>query len=105
MGLQGPQGVAGVNGVSGYERAIGDTGALQLAGSVSSYVIAVCPAGKKAIGGGHEFASISAQQLNVTMSAPYENGSSGWRVVFRNGSVNPLSNVQVKAHAICISAQ
>jgi hypothetical protein len=107
-GLTGPaglQGPAGSNGVSGYERVIGDSGALPLGAGISSYVIAPCPAGKKAIAGGHELTSISAQGLNVTMSAPYENGVSGWRVSFRNGTTNSMSNVQVKAHVTCAFVQ
>jgi len=104
-GPAGPQGPAGSNGISGYERVIGDSGALQIGAGISSYVLATCPAGKKAIAGGHELTSIGAQGLNVTMSAPYENGVSGWRVSFRNGTTNSMSNVQVKAHVTCAFVQ
>ena len=107
-GLPGPagsQGLPGSNGVSGYERVVGDSGTLQIGAGVSSYVIAACPVGKRAVAGGHELASLGAHGLNVTMSAPYENGMSGWRVSFRNGTTTPMSNVQVKAHVTCAFVQ
>ena len=59
-------------GISGYERFVSDSGTLQMNPGVSSFVTAVCPAGKRVIAGGHELASSASQQLNVTMSAPFE---------------------------------
>ena len=72
---------------------------------VSSFVAAVCPAGKRVVGGGHELASSSSQQLSVTMSAPFESTVSGWRVNFRNSLNAGLTNVQVRVYAICAIVQ
>ena len=106
IGPAGPEGAAGAAGVSGYERIVGDTGTLQMPLGSSSFIMAACPAGKRVIAGGHELASSASQQLNVTMSAPYEsNGVTGWRVNFRNGLNSTLSNVQVRSYAICATVQ
>jgi hypothetical protein len=102
MGPIGPAGPQGAPGISAYERVVGDSGTLQMNPGVSSFVTAACPAGKRVIAGGHELASSSSQQLGVTMSAPYEsNVASGWRVNFRNSLNAQLTNVQVRAYAIC----
>jgi Collagen triple helix repeat (20 copies) len=113
-GQQGPQGIQGVqgvqgftgpqgpSGVSGYERVTVDTGAFNLAFQVQSFVLAPCPAGKRPLGGGYELVGTAAQTgLAVLMSGPYDNGTSGWRVSFRNASSNGLSNVQVRAYVVC----
>jgi hypothetical protein len=106
IGPAGPQGLAGADGISGFERVVGDSGTLQMGAGISSYVVAVCPAGKRPIAGGHELVSIGSQQLNVTMSAPYETiAAVGWRVSFRNGTTNSLTNVQVRAHVVCAVLQ
>ena len=102
IGLAGPQGAPGI---SGYERIFGDTGTLQMNVGVSSFVTAVCPAGKRVVGGGHELASSSSQQLSVTMSAPFESTVSGWRVNFRNSLNAGLTNVQVRVYAVCAIVQ
>ena len=72
---------------------------------VSSFVTAACPAGKRVIAGGHELASSASQQLNVTMSAPFEGTVSGWRVNFRNSFSAGLTNVQVRVYAVCAIVQ
>ena len=105
MGPQGPQGLAGTNGVSGYEKVVADSGPFSIGPSISSWIVAACPAGKKPVGGGYELIGTSAQQLSVTMSAPHENGAIGWRVNFRNGTATNLNSVQVKAHVVCALVQ
>ena len=105
IGPIGPAGPQGAPGISGYERIFGDTGTLQMNVGVSSFVTAVCPAGKRVVGGGHELASSSSQQLSVTMSAPFESTVSGWRVNFRNSLNAGLTNVQVRVYAICAIVQ
>ena len=72
MGPIGPAGTQGAAGISAYERLVSDSGTLQMNPGVSSFVTAVCPAGKRVIAGGHELASSASQQLGVTMSAPFE---------------------------------
>jgi hypothetical protein len=102
MGPIGPSGPQGSPGISGYERVVGDSGTLSMNPGVSSFVTAVCPTGKRVLGGGHELASSSSQQLGVTMSAAFESTVlAGWRVNFRNSLNTALTNVQVRAYVIC----
>jgi hypothetical protein len=106
MGPIGPAGPQGTAGLSGYERVVGDSGTLSMNPGVSSFVTAVCPTGKRVVGGGHELASSSSQQLGVTMSAPFESTvMSGWRVNFRNSLNAALTNVQVRANVVCALVQ
>lgn len=111
QGLQGPQGLTGLQGpqgapgVSAYEKVLADSGPFSLGLGVSSWLAAGCPAGKKVISGGYELVGSSAPSLQITLSAPYENGVSGWRVNFRNGTPSGLSNLQVKVHAVCATVQ
>ena len=105
QGFVGPQGPQGQAGVSGYEKIVADSGPFSLGAGISSWIVANCPAGKRPVGGGHELVGTSTQQLNVTMSAPYENGGIGWRVNFRNGTLGAMNNLQVKAHVICAVVQ
>ena len=71
---------------------------------VSSFVTAVCPAGKR-VGGAVTSSRAVPQQLSVTMSAPFESTVSGWRVNFRNSLNAGLTNVQVRAYVICAIVQ
>jgi hypothetical protein len=103
QGLQGPQGVPGINGVSGYQKAFAQVGPFALSPGVTSWVIANCPAGKVALGGGYELMGTSAQLLDVVTSAPYQNGVAGWMVTFRNNTAAAVSSIQVKASVVCAS--
>jgi hypothetical protein len=105
QGLAGPQGLNGSNGVSGYERSISDSGMFGLGNTLTTQLDAPCPAGKTVVSGGYEMATASAQRLGVTMSAPYEDETSGWRVIFRNGSGVMLSSINVRVHVVCASLQ
>jgi hypothetical protein len=105
IGPIGPAGPQGTPGASGYERVVAGSGTLQLSPGAANYVLAACPTGKRVIGGGYELASSSSQQLTVTMSAPHENGVSGWRVAFRNSLGTVLTNVEVKASVLCAVVQ
>jgi hypothetical protein len=105
MGPIGPTGAQGAPGVSAYERVVTDSGTMQMGPGVANFVIAACPTGKRPIGGGYELVSTSSQQLTVTLSAPHENGVSGWRVNFRNGVNTVLTGVQVRASVICAVVQ
>jgi hypothetical protein len=67
---------------------------------VTYSVQAVCPAGKVPFAGGHESGG-SAPSMNLVTSAPFFNGSSGWRVVLRNNGATMLANVQVRAWVLC----
>jgi len=103
QGLQGPQGLPGINGVSGYQKAFAQVGPMALNPGVTSWVIASCPAGKVALGGGHELMGASSQLLDVVTSAPYQNGVAGWLVTFRNNTAAAVSSIQVKASVVCAS--
>lgn len=103
QGPQGFQGPPGINGVSGWERGVGDTGPFSIGANAGSFIIAACPAGKKPVGGGYELVG-GAAALTVTLSAPYENGVSGWRVNFINRTSGSVSG-QVKAHVVCALVQ
>ena len=72
-------------------------------GSQSPYMTA-CPAGTRPLGGGWETIGGSGAQLSLVTSAPYDNGSSGWRVVLRNNSGNPVTTT-VRVHVVCAVTQ
>jgi hypothetical protein len=73
-------------------------------GTQSVSYMAACPAGSRALGGGSEVIGGSGAQLNVIVSAPYENTSSGWRVVLRNNSAANVTTT-VRVHVVCAVAQ
>ena len=104
QGPQGPQGFVGpqgVPGVSGYERIVADTGTINVGFLISSSIVAACPAGKRVLGGGHELLGSQSHLLTIMASAPHENGSSGWRVTYRNSSASGLTGVQIRAWVLC----
>lgn len=131
QGPAGPQGEAGAAGAPGLPGAQGPAGPAGPAGGLLGYeqvqvmnepafptvnmnatapsVIAWCPAGKVAVGGGFEPASPtnSAIWLTPIASGPVLStlGDSGWSVTLRNLMTNNRSNVQVRVTAICASQQ
>jgi hypothetical protein len=72
-------------------------------------VIAWCPPGKVAVGGGFEPASPTNNAIWLTpiASGPVVStqGDSGWSVTLRNLMATSRSNVQVRVTAICASQQ
>ena len=105
QGFAGPQGAPGTNGVSGYERIVWDTGPINVGLLISSSIVATCPTGKRAVGGGHELLGNQSHLLTIMASVPYENGVSGWRVTYRNSSPGGLTGVQIRAWAVCATVQ
>jgi len=107
QGPVGPQGVPGVNGVSGLERVFVDlTQTVSAAGGQLAF-LAQCPAGKKAVGGGHEANGSGGGSLVMVGSHPHEvvsTGWYGWRVVLRNNTNSNLSTT-VRVYALCALAQ
>ena len=87
-GPQGPQGPQGVPGLSGLQRVhvVKD-----LAAATSDAVSAVCPEGKRVVGGGFSSANVDV----VTSTAASD--LSGWVVGGRSGSMNGY----LSAYAIC----
>jgi hypothetical protein len=102
-GPAGAPGLPGPSGVSNYEKLVSDNPSVTVNASTGGALAAACTPGRKPIGGGHEFLG-NAQQLTVTGSMPYENGSTGWRVSYRN---NTGANVtgQIKIYVVCATMQ
>jgi hypothetical protein len=71
-------------------------------GASSAYWLAAsCPSGKTVVSGGYEVAG-TTPYVTVSSSQPYgDSAASGWRVAFRNATTTALTNVQVKAYAVC----
>lgn len=96
-GPPGPVGPAGAPGTAtGYE-IVQKTGTA-LPGRLSLGV-ALCPGGKKAMGGGLSQAATAAGSLVLTQSYP-DAGGAGWSVFFKNDSTEPLSYI---VYAVCIT--
>ncbi len=106
QGIQGPAGAFGAITVERVDAAVPDTG-------VATGIIATCPAGTKAIGGGASLEASSAPDINLTVSRPHNSvgtdppvsGESfdGWRVVY----VNPAGGTGAttgRVFAICARA-
>jgi Collagen triple helix repeat (20 copies) len=99
-GPPGPQGAAGANGTNGAAGAPGVSG-YQIVSVVQNHTasfsfVAACPAGKKVIGGGHDWA-FGGTDVWFWQSAP--NGQTGWIV---RGNVNRAGAAsQITAFAIC----
>ena len=92
-GAQGPKGDPGAAGVSGYEIA---TAAGQIPAAGANAVIATCPDGKKAVGGGYA----AGQFVETKQSLPV-NGNAAWDVLAQN-----LGNVSTNlwVYAVCVTA-
>ena len=91
-------GTNGVNGVSGYE--LVTSLAMNISNANPATQKAVCPAGKKAIGGG--FAETTTNGMIVTSSGPSMTTLAGdsWSVTASRLS----GNAQFTVTAICVSA-
>jgi hypothetical protein len=105
QGPQGTQGEPGVNGVSGFQRVVEDSGMVTVANGLTLTMDAACPDMKAQLSGGYELASANAEKLTVVFSAPYDDATSGWRVVFKNATGGALGSVNVRVHAVCAAVQ
>lgn len=92
-GAQGPKGDTGPAGVSGYELA---TAAGQIPAGGANAVIATCPDGKKAVGGGYA----AGQFVETKQSLPI-NGNTAWDVLAQN-QANVSTSLFV--YAVCVNA-
>lgn len=90
-GVKGPAGPAGADGVSGYE--IVESNGVATPGQ-SVAVIAHCPGGKFAIGGGFRAGKIDG--VEVVVSAPF--GADAWGV---QGTNHNQTNTTLTAAAVC----
>jgi hypothetical protein len=104
-GPQGAQGEPGVNGVSGFQRAVEDSGMVTVPNGSTLEMSAPCPEMKAQLSGGYELVSTSAHRLTVIFSAPYDDATSGWRVIFKNATGGALMQVNVRVHAVCAAVQ
>lgn len=106
-GLQGPQGLSGMNGAQGAAGPPGPPGQpasgwqlVEVIGSrvnqnVTQTVIAPCPAGKLALGGG--WVTTAIVRIWIIDSSPAPDGSS-WQVTWRQNDVNGRT---ITARAVC----
>jgi hypothetical protein len=90
--------------VSLYRQWFADFVAQTLNPGTQGTYLAACPAGSRPLGGGGEVIGGAGPQLNLIVSAPYENTSSGWRIVLRNNSAGVVTTT-VRVHAVCAVAQ
>jgi hypothetical protein len=91
--------------VSGYVRVLEDSGLLTISNGATLSLSAACPDGKAQVSGGYELVTSNAHRLVVTMTAPYDEDASGWRVMFKNSTGGALMSVNVRVHAICANVQ
>ena len=92
QGTQGPQGPAGLSGVEIVTNA-------SAISSTDKGVQAVCPAGKRAIGGGAVTLGPLAFPKEITIGASYPTATA-WNVYARESVVYAL-NWRVTAYAVC----
>jgi hypothetical protein len=95
QGPAGPAGPAGANGVSGYEYVIADVIIPRLG---SAHQDAVCPVGKRAVGGG--MSSSSPVVVRLLESAPLNSGL-GWTAGMANSSGSAVTGY---VWAVCVVA-
>ena len=98
--VQGPTGAAGADGVSGWEVVEQEE---DLPGIGTGTALALCPAGKRVLGGGYLFLSDSFTEGRVAIvSRPFmtEGGLWGWRVLIAHTD-DASHNPSFKAYAIC----
>ncbi len=109
-GDKGATGAAGAAGVSGYE-VVNQTFKevfIENSGSprgLSEVKTVSCPAGKRAIGGGSDLGTNSAQngqqrQVTVSLSAPNGTGTA-WSVQLFNNSTTIDTSIDLRVYAIC----
>jgi hypothetical protein len=100
VGAQGLQGPAGTNGVSGYQPVTGES-PISLNPGTASWFVALCPTGKRPVGGGYELIGGTGAQLNTIASHPYDNSPTvGWRVLLRNNT-GAVVTTTVRVHVLC----
>ncbi len=104
IGPMGPQGPAGDPGVAGHEivQLENPTAPINVAGLGLLIGTAVCPEGKKVLGGGHENMGNSFQ---LTLIASFPSDARTWKVILRNPITSALSNMQIRVFAVCATVR
>jgi hypothetical protein len=97
--MQGIQGIQGIPGVSGYQIV---TATLQLDGTEADWNFALCPLGKKPVGGGFYGAGSNSPSALIDGSGPWSvSNNFGWAVRLK-GTTSAQSNYTI--YAICVTA-
>ncbi|MBE3012141.1 collagen-like protein [Microbispora sp. NEAU-D428] len=114
----GPQGRTGPQGPAGAQGPVGARGATGPAGRITGYALvsetrtatgggvlqasgeAVCPSGKKVVGGGGAPAGVDARKVVQVLSAPTSNGE-GWTAAFRATEELSPNTLSIRIWAIC----
>ena len=102
-GPTGMQGLQGVPGISGYEIVEFTSPFTIPANSFAASEVAICPTGKKVLGGGGYVLPDGPGKLHVFIAAshPVDRPDRGtWEVMVRSGYDN-TANFRVRAYAIC----
>ena len=94
QGVQGPAGPAGPAGISGYDIAVAEF-AQSIPGWETVQPKAMCPSGKKVLGGGGYSTSTTVIGIG---SIPYDDD--GWRVFFSN-TLPTSQTPTIRVYAIC----
>jgi hypothetical protein len=77
-----------------------DNAVSNLGVGATTWYLTVCPAGKRAVGGGFEFVGGTGGQLTVIASHPSDAFATGWRVQVRNNT-SIFINTTIRVHAVC----
>lgn len=107
MGPQGPQGPQGaaapIEGLETVSVLAFPSGPTNVPGLATLTTDAACPTGKVVVGGGFEGLTDSALQMHHVAS--YPSSPNTWTVKLKNRETLAKSAVQVRAYAVCASAQ
>ncbi|NJK44640.1 MAG: collagen-like protein [Pleurocapsa sp. SU_196_0] len=100
-GPQGTQGDAGAAGVSGYQRVVNTIQGPALAAGAESVFLAICPAGKRVVGGGAVIFGANGRWL-ATSNGP--TSDTQWAVALANMIGTPIAAQKIEVTAICVTA-
>jgi hypothetical protein len=101
LGPIGPAGPQGAAGVSGLEVIVSALTTVSINGNQTTTLMAACPAGKVAIGGGFDY---SGNVAPVTPVASFPAAADTWRVMIRLSQIG-AATFQGRAYAICAAAR
>jgi hypothetical protein len=101
LGPIGPAGPQGAAGVSGLEVVVSALTTVSINGNQTTALMATCPVGKVAIGGGFDY---SGNVAPVTPVASFPAAADTWRVMIRLSQI-AAATFQGRAYAICAAAR
>ncbi len=101
------QGAPGRDGVSGYEvvKVTSEPAINGASSTTSTYAIAVCPAGKHAIGGGANWTGVALGTVNASYPITYNASgpANAWRADGTN--TTPNSTLTLETYVVCATIQ